>query len=632
MAVCLVDFVFLLFSFFFLSHLFSTLDNKISVETRHHGAYSVLRDNGLPRLVPNDSPIGNQDQIVLPELNTVAVECTVKQPHESRELFQQGNLSFMHINARSLHQSHDEIITLLTAGNHKVDFLLVSETWLDPSLLGSYQIPGYDMYHSIPKDNFTGKGSALYVQDFFSPYCQPIEGLSANQLEFQSVFVQVTCPNHPSFIVGTVYRSPSYPLAIFMPYLESTLGNISNLNKACFIGGDWNVDLFQYSEKADVKSFLDCLNSYGLFPTITVPTRTSNCPPYSQTLIDNIFCNTLDTIKQSCVSSVGIADHLAVICTSDLLKSHLRRGVSQAKKPRFNFKHIDKLKENISQRLRCFHISDDVDHGAKRLTEIIQEEIAKLSSACTSQRHIPIQPWVTPGLLRSINKRNSLLKQFLKHRTQENEQKYRAYRNVLRLSIRNAKKVYYRNQFEKNAGNPKRLWSDLLEAIKKKKFQTRPPARFDVDGESLADNSAIAESFNKYFSQVAPKLDAALGPSSIDPMSYMHVTEVPERMTFSAVSEQYIIQIVSNLKDVGAGVDGINVKMMKHLLPCILSHLTCLINSCLNNSIFPSAFKVGLITPIHKSGSKSLFSNYRPISVLPVFFKSAGNCDVQSNE
>ena len=104
-------------------------------------------------------------------------------------------------------------------------------------------------------------------------------------------------------------------------------------------------------------------------------------------------------------------------------------------------------------------------------------------------------------------------------------------------------------------------------------------------------------------------------------MTYLQDVEAPEGMVFSVVSEQNITQIVSNFKDVGAGIDGINVKMLKSLLPCILSHLTCLINACLKKSIFPSIFKVALITPKHKSGYKSLFSNYRPISVLPVFSK-----------
>ena len=42
---------------------------------------------------------------------------------------------------------------------------------------------------------------------------------------------------------------------------------------------------------------------------------------------------------------------------------------------------------------------------------------------------------------------------------------------------------------------------------------------------------------------------------------------------------------------------------------------------CLTKSTFPAVLKTALITPVYKAGSRSHFSNYRPISVLPVLSK-----------
>ena len=189
------------------------------------------------------------------------------------------------------------------------------------------------------------------------------------------------------------------------------------------------------------------------------------------------------------------------------------------------------------------------------------------------------------------------------------------------MTIRRAKRLYYRRQFEKNAGNPKRLWSDLLEAIQKSKKFTKPARMFEVDNTVVTEPKDIVESFNNYYSHVAKKLDASLGPSNTDPISYMSDVTAPGVMSFSNVSEEYVRLLVSNLKDVGAGLDGINVKMFKLVLPSILKEVTHLVNICISKSVFPSNLKVALITPIHKSGSQSLFSNYRPISVLPVLSK-----------
>jgi hypothetical protein len=44
-------------------------------------------------------------------------------------------------------------------------------------------------------------------------------------------------------------------------------------------------------------------------------------------------------------------------------------------------------------------------------------------------------------------------------------------------------------------------------------------------------------------------------------------------------------------------------------------------NICITTGVFPSAWKVARITPLHKTGEKSDKNNYRPISVLPILSK-----------
>ena len=49
--------------------------------------------------------------------------------------------------------------------------------------------------------------------------------------------------------------------------------------------------------------------------------------------------------------------------------------------------------------------------------------------------------------------------------------------------------------------------------------------------------------------------------------------------------------------------------------------LTYLINSCLEQSVFPDTEKYAKIIPVYKSGKRSSMDNYRPISILPVLSK-----------
>ena len=137
----------------------------------------------------------------------------------------------------------------------------------------------------------------------------------------------------------------------------------------------------------------------------------------------------------------------------------------------------------------------------------------------------------------------------------------------------------------------------------------------------LTDNhSQIADAFNTYYSNVGPKLDSALGPANTDPMNYMDDIRAPEMM-FNPTTTWHVSKTVSELKDVGAGLDGISTKLIKSLLPAILTELTHLINLCITKSVFPKKFKLALITPIYKAGTRTYFSNYRPISILPALSK-----------
>ena len=46
-----------------------------------------------------------------------------------------------------------------------------------------------------------------------------------------------------------------------------------------------------------------------------------------------------------------------------------------------------------------------------------------------------------------------------------------------------------------------------------------------------------------------------------------------------------------------------------------------MINLSINTGVFPDSLKVAQVTPIHKKNDPLNKSNYRPVSVLPIFSK-----------
>ena len=63
------------------------------------------------------------------------------------------------------------------------------------------------------------------------------------------------------------------------------------------------------------------------------------------------------------------------------------------------------------------------------------------------------------------------------------------------------------------------------------------------------------------------------------------------------------------------------VRAIKHARHEIAPVLTQLFNDCMYSGIFPDELKIAKVIPLFKSGKRHDLSNYRPISILPLFSK-----------
>jgi len=60
---------------------------------------------------------------------------------------------------------------------------------------------------------------------------------------------------------------------------------------------------------------------------------------------------------------------------------------------------------------------------------------------------------------------------------------------------------------------------------------------------------------------------------------------------------------------------------VKESVNYISEPLIYIINLSINSGVVPDQIKLARMVPLFKSGDKRLFSNYRPVSVLPFFSK-----------
>jgi hypothetical protein len=82
-----------------------------------------------------------------------------------------------------------------------------------------------------------------------------------------------------------------------------------------------------------------------------------------------------------------------------------------------------------------------------------------------------------------------------------------------------------------------------------------------------------------------------------------------------------IINIIKDLKNGSAGRDNISAKMGKQSLDILVNPLVHVLNLSISTGVFPKELKVAKVIPLFKSGGRSLFTNNRPVSVLPALSK-----------
>ncbi|KAG5893961.1 hypothetical protein JTB14_027709 [Gonioctena quinquepunctata] len=208
-------------------------------------------------------------------------------------------------------------------------------------------------------------------------------------------------------------------------------------------------------------------------------------------------------------------------------------------------------------------------------------------------------PWITQGLVKSINKKYELFKVMKKHYTQENIEIYKSYRNKLNDLMKQTKKDYYSKKVYENKNNNKTLWDSLNEMIGKKKPR-RIIKEIKSDGKIINNPNQIADVFCKKFSGIgkilADNIKSTLNNRASEEPQILE--RIPNSIVMMMTDETEIVQTIETLKDKKApGVDGIRSETLKYLKNTISKPLSYIINKAITEGIFPEVFKVGVITP-----------------------------------
>ena len=211
-------------------------------------------------------------------------------------------------------------------------------------------------------------------------------------------------------IVACTYRHPSMnPTELIDIYLSELLQKLSREDKTIMLMSDFNIDLLKYDTNKDSTMFLDIMYTNFLLPYITIPTRVTT---HSKTLIDNTFS---DNIEDGLISGniiTTISDHYAQF----LLQKNIKIEKKEKNIFRHNFKNFNE--DLFDYKLNQINWNAILEIDKKDIDTSFNNFFLIFNSLL--QQHAPIKnlsnkeiktlrkPWITSGILKSINKKNKI--------------------------------------------------------------------------------------------------------------------------------------------------------------------------------------------------------------------------------
>jgi hypothetical protein len=221
----------------------------------------------------------------------------------------------------------------------------------------------------------------------------------------------------------------------------------------------------------------------------------------------------------------------------------------------------------------------------------------------------PKAPWINTNIKNMINKRNKLRSKFNITRLSAHFAEYKKIRNRVKQMIATSFKNFIKELIStKNCA--KIMWSNL------KKYGIVFNKLYDsinIDPEILVKTFTLTPCFNN----AAQFLINFYNNATLNNM-----LNGENKFYFSYITPIEIKTAIMSITSYAVGVDDISKKMIMPIIDILLPTICYIFNFCLQNSVFPEAWKQALIKPIAKIADARGPNDFRPISLLCFLAKS----------
>ena len=253
---------------------------------------------------------------------------------------------------------------------------------------------------------------------------------------------------------------------------------------------------------------------------------------------------------------------------------------------------------------------DDVNELAaqynSRLVSLLDKHAPIMSKVLTVHSRVP---WFNPAIRILKRERRKAERSWRNDMSNlVSRSKFQAARNRYRYSLLAAKCSFFSDAIIEAEGDQKKLYS-IIKSLTAVNSEMPLPDHTSI--QQLAGN--FGQFFIKKIEDIRHELD--IGDCTHSPVPSSSSGDY--FTNFRHPTEEEVRKLIMSSKSTTCELDPIPTGLLKEHISILLPVITKLVNLSLQSGVFPSDWKMALVTPlIKKSGLDNILKNYRPISNL----------------
>ena len=476
--------------------------------------------------------------------------------------------------------------------SHNYDIVAIYETWLEKSILNSsIRIDGYDLVR-CDRMGRLGGGVLIYFKSTIAGRILVSSEFITPKYACEFLITEFKICNS-KLLFAVIYRPPrvKHPLEFFKE-VERLLPSYKHF----VMTGDLNADMSTFNSYS--RPIIDFIEQNALY---LVPSDTTCHTVFGDSWLDIFVTTCPQAVLNYSKSFAPIYEFhdtielklnfLKPLPIKNFLKS---RDFSNFDEDHFN-EHLDNIFSNTA-------LPDTVNELCSFFTQTFEGSLDLFAPKRTIRTSARNKPWVNAEIRKLMERRDNIYRQAKAARSLALFNEYKELRSIVSNKIDSAKNAFVSKKIS-FCKNSKQLWNCFRGLGITSSERISPFKYFSAD------------SINAHFSSVS-----CVHPNASD-VDLALVLSTPLRCDIPVFSfnEISVTDLQSALKKASSnakGIDDISIREISCSLPSTSELILKIFNLSLSTAIFPTLWKMSLITPIPKTSHIKTLSDLRPISIL----------------